>query len=79
MKRAILALVVLSAFTMASCRKEYTCTCRKIYTDGDGNTTTESDGTYTFKDSRPRAEEKCNDLESNGSDIFGEYSRECSI
>lgn len=79
MKRAILALVVLSAFTMASCKKEYTCTCRKIYTDGDGNTTTESDGTYTFKDSRPRAEERCNDQEGSGSDIFGDYTRECQI
>ena len=79
MKRAILALTVISAFTLVSCKKEYTCTCKKIYTDSGGNSTTVSDGTYTFKDSQPRAETKCNDLESSGSDIGGEYTRECAI
>lgn len=79
MKKAILALVVLSAITMTSCKKEYTCTCRKVYTDNSGNTTTTSDGTYTFKDSKPRAESRCNEQEGSGSDIGGDYSRECSI
>ena len=79
MKRTILALVVLSAFSLASCKKEYVCECRKIRTDSDGNTTTESDGTYTFKDSRPRAETRCNDQEGSGSDILGDYTRECQI
>ena len=79
MKKAILALVVLSAFTLVSCKKEYTCACKKIYTDADGSTTTESDGTYTFKDTRPRAETKCNEQEGSGTDIFGDYSRECQI
>ena len=79
MKKAILALVVLSAFTLGSCKKEYTCSCKKIYTDADGSTTTESDGTYTFKDTRPRAETKCNEQEGSGTDIFGDYSRECQI
>ena len=79
MKRAFLALVILSAFTVTSCKKEYTCICKKIYTDGSGNTTTTSDGSYTFKDSKPRAESRCNDQEGSGSDIGGDYSRECSI
>ena len=79
MKRAMVALVVLSAFTLASCKKDYVCTCRKIRTDSDGNTTTDSDGSYTFKDSRPRAETRCNDQEGSGSDIFGDYTRECQI
>lgn len=79
MKRAILAVAVLSAFSLASCKKEYTCECRKVRTDSDGNTSTESDGTYTFKDSRPRAETRCNDQEGSGSDILGDYTRECQI
>lgn len=79
MKRAIVALVVLSAFTMTSCKKDYTCTCKKIRTDSNGNTSTDSDGTYTFKDSRPRAETRCNDQEGSGTDLLGDYSRECQI
>ena len=79
MKRAILAVAVISAFSLVSCKKEYTCTCKKIYTDAGGNSTTVSDGTYTFKDSQPRAETKCNEQESSGSDISGSYSRECDI
>lgn len=79
MKKAILALAVISSFAMVSCKKEYTCTCKKIYTDASGNSTTVSDGTYTFKDSQPRAETKCNEQESSGSDIGGDYSRECQI
>lgn len=78
MKKVFLALVVVSGFTMASCKKEYTCECKKIHTD-DGTSVTTSDGTYTFKDSRVRAEDKCNDLEGSGTDIMGEYTRECSI
>lgn len=79
MKRTFLALVVLSGFALVSCKKEYTCECKKIRTDSNGNSTTESDGTYTFKDSRPRAEDRCNDLETSGTDIVGPYTRECQI
>ena len=79
MKKVFLALVVVSGFTMASCKKEYTCECKKIHTDDNGTSVTTSDGSYTFKDSRVRAEDKCNDLEGSGTDIMGDYSRECSI
>jgi len=79
MKRAILAIAVVSAFTMTSCKKDYTCSCQKIRTDTDGSTSSDSDGTYTFKDSKPRAETRCNDQEGSGSDILGDYTRECDI
>lgn len=79
MKKVFLALVVVSGFTMASCKKEYTCECKKIHTDDNGTSVTTSDGNYTFKDSRVRAEDKCNDLEGSGTDIMGDYTRECSI
>ncbi len=79
MKRVVLAVIVLSGFTLASCKKDYTCECRKIRTDDDGSTVTTSDGTYTFKDSRARAEDRCNDLEESGTDILGSYTRECDI
>ncbi|TSJ47956.1 hypothetical protein [Fluviicola chungangensis] len=79
MKRVIFAIVVLSGFALASCKKDYTCECRKIRTDDNGNTVTNSDGTYTFKDTRPRAEDRCNDMEETGTDLLGSYTRECDI
>ncbi len=79
MKKAILTLSIISAFTLVSCKKDYTCTCKKIHTDSSGNSTTTTDGTYTFKDSKPRAETRCNDQETSGTDISGTYTRECQI
>ncbi|WP_343632848.1 hypothetical protein [Fluviicola sp.] len=79
MKRVVVAVVALSGLALASCKKDYTCECRMIRTDDDGSTVTSSDGTYTFKDSRARAEDRCNDLEDSGTDILGEYTRECDI
>ena len=79
MKTSILAFVALVALTFASCKKEYSCDCQKIRTDADGGTTTTADGSYTFKDSKPRAETKCNEQEGSGTDIVGDYTRECQI
>jgi hypothetical protein len=79
MKTVILTFVVLSGFTLASCKKDYTCECAKVRTDSDGNRNSSSDGNYSFKDSRLRAEKKCNDLEQSGTDAFGNYTRECDI
>ena len=79
MKRALLTLAVLSAVMLASCKKDYMCVCRKIYTNDGGGTISNPDGTYTFKDSRTRAESKCNDEEDTGSDIYGDWTRECNI
>lgn len=78
MKRVIVILAVLVTIGLTSCKKEYMCDCKRIYT-GNSSSTSVNDGTYTFKDSRPRAEEKCNDQEMTGSDLSGDYSRECSI
>jgi len=78
MKKIILALVVLSGVALASCKKNYTCECRKIHTD-DGTSVSTSDGSYTFKDSRARAEDRCNELEGTGTDLGGDYTRECDI
>lgn len=79
MKNVVLALILLSGFTMASCKKDYTCECTKVRTDSDGNRNSSSDGNYSFKDSRVRAEKKCNDLEETGTDVFGNYTRECDV
>lgn len=79
MKKVFLAFVVVSTLALASCKKDYTCECKKIHTDDNGNSITSSDGSYTFKDTRVRAEDKCNDLEGSGTDILGDYTKECQI
>ncbi len=40
---------------------------------------TRREKSYTFKDTRTRAESRCNDQEGTGSDGFGDYSRDCQI
>lgn len=78
-KLSVIAVVfALGASTMVSCKKDYTCKCSKIYTTSSGSTTTD-DGVYTYDDTRKRAEDKCNDQEKSGSDLGGNYTRECNI
>ncbi len=80
MKKTILLGVVLAlgATTMVSCKKDYNCKCDKTRTGNSGSITT-NDGIYTFKDTRLKAEAKCNDLEETGSDILGAYTKNCEI
>ncbi len=79
MKKFIFILVISLGAGLVSCKKNYTCECKKIHSDDNGNSVTTSDGSYTFKDSRARAEDRCNDLEGTGTDIGGDYTRECDI
>jgi hypothetical protein len=81
MKRTILLGVVIAlgaTTTMVSCKKDYTCKCQKTYTGNNGSATID-DGVYTYKDSRVRAEKRCNDQEGQKSDIGGTYTRDCEI
>ncbi|MBA3663639.1 MAG: hypothetical protein H0W61_05465 [Bacteroidetes bacterium] len=79
MKKLFLSAVLLSVFIFSSCKKDYVCECKKVYT-GNGTTTTQDDGKYTFKDTQPRAESRCNEQEGTGTDLLGgNYSRECAI
>ena len=81
MKRPIIAIVAILGLGLASCKKEYTCECKRITTNDDGSSTTTPESTYTFKDSRARAETKCNDMEtSSDGDVFTDpYTVECQI
>lgn len=75
----ISALSMIVSMGLASCKKDYTCSCSKTYTRTDGSTYTSSDGLYTFDDSKVRASERCNAQEGSGSDISGDYTRDCEI
>ena len=66
------------ATILFSCEKDYTCKCSKIYVDSTGSVS-KDDGSYIFKDNRARAGEECNDQEKTGSDLNGDYSRQCDI
>lgn len=78
MKKLIIAATVLLSMSFVACKKDYRCECSKTRTSG-GTTVTTEDGSYTFKDTRSRAESRCNDQEGTGSDAFGDYSRDCQI
>ena len=64
--------------SMGSCKKNYTCKCTKTYTH-PSSSTTQDYSIYTYKDNRKRAEDRCNNNESTGSDLGGDYSINCEI
>ena len=80
MKKTILLAGVLLALgtSMVSCKKDYVCKCSKTYTSGSGSTTLDYSN-YTYKDTRKRAEDRCNANTDSGSDFFGNYSINCQI
>lgn len=74
----LVATVLILAGTTTSCRKDYTCKCSKTYTTGSGSSTADY-ATYTYKENRRRAEERCNANAATGYDLFGDYSINCAI
>lgn len=79
MRHAIVTIALaIVAGGLFSCKSEYTCECEKIYQDST-RTVTYNDGSYILKDNRARAEDRCNAQESTGTDIRGDYSRQCRI
>lgn len=78
MKKITIAIAAIFTLSLVSCKKDYTCQCSKTRTDGSTVLTTE-DGSYVFKDTRARAESRCNEQEGSGNDIAGDYTRDCQI
>jgi len=64
--------------SMMSCKKDYTCKCSKTYTSGSGSTTNDY-SVYTYKDTRDKAESRCNKNADSGTDLGGNYSINCEI
>lgn len=80
MKKTILiagGLLIMGSL-MTSCKKDYLCKCSKTYTSGSG-TFTKDYSQYTYKDTRNRAETRCNENTKSDSDMFGNYSVNCQI
>jgi hypothetical protein len=63
---------------MSSCKKDYVCECTKTYTSNT-TTVTKDYSVYTYKDTRNRAEKRCNDNASTGTDLLGNYAINCAI
>jgi hypothetical protein len=79
MKNIVLIVgILLFGVTMVSCKKDYTCKCSKTYTSGSGSSTSDY-SIYTYKDSRKRAEDRCNENTKSGTDLYGDYSINCEI
>lgn len=80
MKKSILMSTVLFMVTVSitSCKKDYVCKCSKSYT-GSNTTVTSDYSQYTYKDTRKRAEDRCNENSDSGTDLFGDYSINCQI
>ncbi|MBA2612065.1 MAG: hypothetical protein H0U95_08845 [Bacteroidetes bacterium] len=78
--KKMMILVAALGLTIAttSCKKDYVCKCTKTYT-GTTSSTTSDDGQYTYKDTRPKADDRCNANEKTGSDLGGSYTRNCDI
>lgn len=74
----ITGLVLFVATSFVSCKKPYTCSCDKTYTSGSG-TSTQDYSIYTYDDTRNRAENRCNENTSTGSDFGGDYAINCRI
>ena len=68
--------VLIFAATLSSCKKNYTCTCTKAYS---GTSMYTSDVTYTYKDTKKNAEDKCQQNKTSGSDTYGNYEVTCNI
>ena len=79
-KKTILFVVGLLfiATSFMSCKKDYTCKCSKTYTSGSGSSTNDH-SVYTYKETRTRAESRCNENTTSGSDLGGDYSINCQI
>lgn len=80
MKKTILLAVVLVSIStsITSCKKDYVCKCSKTYTSGSGSTTIDY-STYTYKDTRTKAQSRCDANADSGTDLFGNYSINCDI
>lgn len=79
MKKVVLFAAIIGAVSlMSSCKKEYLCKCSKTYT-GSSSSNTSNYSQYTFKENRKRAEDRCNEHASSGTDLFGDYSINCQI
>jgi hypothetical protein len=78
MKKLIILVSVLTIGAFTSCKKDYICKCQKTYTGTNGSVTV-NDGQYTYKDTQPRAIDRCNANETTGSDLGGDYTRDCDI
>jgi hypothetical protein len=73
------AAIVFTCTLLFSCEQEFTCKCSKTYTRDDGNVTYDNYAVYTYKDNRVRAEQRCDNNTSTGTDLGGDYTVNCDI
>ncbi len=73
MKKTALFVAVIAALSLASCKKDRTCTCTTVESDGTNSTT--STQVYTVKDAKKGdAKKMCIDQTSSNTTTFGGMS-----
>jgi len=73
MKKVLIAVVVLGALTLSSCKKDYTCTCS--YTDTSGSGVVLPNQSTTINGKKKDVETAC----EAGSSTFGGLTTTCVI
>ncbi len=74
----LVSFLTLVSFLSVSCKKDYVCKCSKTYTTGTGSSTSEH-SIYTYRDTRGRAETRCNANTTTGKDFGGDYAINCQV
>ncbi|MFT7612256.1 MAG: hypothetical protein ACI9J3_001210 [Parvicellaceae bacterium] len=72
MKKVLFATIIIGAFSLTSCKKDYTCTC--TITDTTGATATTS-STSTINGKKKDVETAC----ESGNQTIGDYTYACTI
>jgi hypothetical protein len=81
MKKVILFVAVVSAFSFASCKKDHVCTCTTVYVSG-GQTTTSDPQVVTYtKSKKGDAMSHCLNATASGTQFGASYTetRTCTL
>ena len=78
MKKGLLFVAVISAFSFASCKKDHTCTCTAVDTPTGGGTATTTVSTWTINDAK-KGDARANCLNSTETSSYGTRVTTCEL
>lgn len=78
MKKGLLFVAVVSAFSFASCKKDLTCTCTSVQTPTGGGTATTTVSVVTYNDAK-KADARAACLNSTQTSSWGTDVTTCEL